>query len=56
MEFIEDSNEKCRILSLFVRQQSGQEFEFTESQAKGVCVYKIESTDFQEKRSLVQKR
>jgi nitroimidazol reductase NimA-like FMN-containing flavoprotein (pyridoxamine 5'-phosphate oxidase superfamily) len=46
VEFIEDIEEKSKILTLFVKQQSDQDFAFTEKQASSVCVYKIVSKDF----------
>lgn len=46
VEFIEDVNEKCRALSLLMKHQSGMDVEFNESQAKGVCVYKVRSTEY----------
>ncbi|MDP4152209.1 MAG: hypothetical protein Q8865_02040 [Bacillota bacterium] len=52
VEFIEDVDEKCKVLNLFVKYQSGQNFVFTEKQANSVCVYKIISRDFTGKRKL----
>jgi uncharacterized protein len=46
VEFIEDVQQKCRALSLLMKQQSGQDFTFTENQAETVCVFRVISTEF----------
>ena len=48
--FINDPAEKCEALSILVKQQTGKEAVFTDSQAATVCVYKIVSTDFTGKK------
>jgi len=48
--FIEDSNEKCKMLSIMFKHQAGKDVSFTADQAKNVCVYKIISTNFTGKR------
>ena len=50
VEFVEDVKEKCRGLSLMFHQQTGRQVEFTEEQAKTVCVFKIISNDFSGKQ------
>jgi len=49
-EFIDDIPEKCRALTLLMKQQANRDFTFTEKQASGVCVFKVISTDFTGKR------
>jgi uncharacterized protein len=50
VEFIEDNPEKCRALSLLMKQQADRDFTFTEKQASSVCVFKVISTDFSGKK------
>lgn len=50
VEFIEDINEKCNALTLFMKHQSNQDFVFAEQHVNSVCVYKVVSTDFIGKR------
>ena len=49
-EFIEDTADKCRALSLIMHRQAGLNIEFNAEQASSVCVFKIVSRDFTAKR------
>ncbi len=44
--FIEDGTEKCLALNKMFKHQTGRDINFTHSQAKNVCVFKIISDDF----------
>ena len=44
--FIEDADGKCEALSIMFKHQAGKDITFIAEQAKGVCVFKIVSTDF----------
>ncbi len=46
IEFIEEVNEKCKALSLLMKHQADKEVLFNETQVKGVCVYKISTSDY----------
>jgi nitroimidazol reductase NimA-like FMN-containing flavoprotein (pyridoxamine 5'-phosphate oxidase superfamily) len=48
--FIEDSDEKCKALSIMFKHQAGRDVAFTAEQTQNVCVFKIVSTDFTGKR------
>ena len=48
--FIVDIGEKCGMLSVLYKHQSGEETSFTAEEAASVCVFKIVSTDFTGKR------
>ena len=48
--FIEDTDEKCAALSVLYNHQTGRDAAFTEKQAKGVCVFKVVSTDYTGKK------
>lgn len=50
VEFIEDTAEKCRALSLLMKHQADREVEFNEAQANSVCVYKVCTADFSGKK------
>lgn len=50
VEFIEDVAEKCNALSLLMKHQTNQDFDFTQKQADTVCVYKVVTKDFVGKR------
>ena len=50
VEFIESDDEKCAALTLLMKQQTGQNFEFTSAQADSVCVFKLVSEEFTGKR------
>lgn len=52
-EFVDNVEEKCRALSLLVKHQSNQDFEFNEKQAEAVCVFKVSTNDFTGKRKPV---
>ncbi|MCL2164387.1 MAG: pyridoxamine 5'-phosphate oxidase family protein [Oscillospiraceae bacterium] len=45
-EFVDDVNEKRRALSLLMKQQANIDVNFTPSQADGVCIIKVVSTEF----------
>ena len=49
-EQVTDEAEKCRALSLIMRQQTGREFAFAREQAQSVAVLKIEASSFTGKR------
>lgn len=44
--FVEDTEEKCRSLSLLMKHQADTDVVFTKEQASGVCVYKVVTKDF----------
>ena len=44
--FIEDSDEKCRALSIMFKHQTGRDITFNTEQTESVCVFKIISADF----------
>lgn len=46
VEFIEDTADKCRALSLLFAHQTGEHVAFSSRQAEPVCVYKITCTRF----------
>jgi len=48
--FIDNLEEKCEALSVLCKHQFGKEVVFTTGQAESVCVFKINSIDFQGKR------
>lgn len=48
--FVDDTEEKCRALTLIFQHQSGKDVEFTPAQAETVCIFKVISTDFTGKR------
>ena len=48
--FIERNDEKNEALSVMFKHQAGREVTFTAEQIKGVCVFKIVSTDFTGKK------
>lgn len=50
VEFIEETEQKCKALSVMFAHQAGERVTFTEKQAETVCVYKIVSTRFSAKR------
>lgn len=50
VEFIEDVNQKCRALSLLMKQQADRDVIFNEAQANTVCVYKISTSEFTGKK------
>lgn len=50
VEFITETEQKCRALSVMFAHQAGKHIEFTEEQANTVCVYKIVSSRFTGKR------
>lgn len=50
VEFIEDMDEKCEALSKMFCHQAGRNVEFTDEQAKTVCVLKLISSDFSGKQ------
>ena len=47
---VTDEAEKCRALSLIMRQQTGREFAFAREQAQSVAVLRIEASSFTGKR------
>ncbi len=54
--FVEDPEEKMEALSLFMKTQTGKDFEFTEKLVKVVSVIRIEVTDYTAKRRAMPKR
>lgn len=50
VEFVTDPSEKCKALSLLLKQQSNLDVTFTKEQADTVCVFKIATTDYTGKR------
>ena len=54
VEFITDTSEKIKALSLLMKQQADLDVIFTEKQANTVCVYKIISNDFTGKKKSTQ--
>lgn len=50
IEFLEDSEEKCRALTKLFKHQTGRTAVFTAEQAQPVCVYQIASTEFTGKK------
>ena len=48
--FIEDTNEKCEVLSILFRHQTNREVEFTGEQAENLCLFKIVSESFAGKK------
>lgn len=52
IEFISDTNEKIKALTLLLKHQAGIDVIFTEKQANTVCIYKIVTNDFTGKRKL----
>jgi len=44
--FVDDIEEKCRALSAIFKQQAQKDVLFSAEQARGVCVFKIVSTDY----------
>lgn len=50
VEFITDTSEKIKALSLLMKQQADLDVIFTEKQADTVCVYKIVTDDFTGKK------
>jgi len=45
-QFISEMNEKCYSLALLMKHQANIDVGFTPSQAEGVCIFKVISTDF----------
>jgi len=54
--FIEQEEEKSEALSILVKHQSGKDVKFTAEQVKGVCVFKIVSTEFTGKKKSKPKK
>lgn len=52
VEFITDTNEKIKALSLLMKHQADIDVIFTEKQANPVCVFKIVTKDFTGKKKL----
>lgn len=50
VEFIENTAEKCKALTVFVAHQMSKAVEFTDTQANSVCVFKLQVTDFTAKK------
>lgn len=50
VEFITDTNEKIKALTLLLKHQAGIDVIFTEKQANTVCVYKIVTNEFTGKK------
>lgn len=50
VEFIENTEEKCRALSLLMKHQTNIEVDFTVAQASSVCVMKLVTSDFTGKK------
>lgn len=48
--FIEDEPEKCKALANMFKHQTGKDVAFNGAQAKGVCAFKIVSSDFTGKK------
>lgn len=53
VEFIENTVDKCRALSLLFFHQTGERVVFSAQQAESVCVYKIICTRFTGKRRML---
>lgn len=50
VEFIEDTERKCKALSALMMQQANREVTFTKEQADTVCVFQVVTKDFTGKR------
>ena len=50
VEFIEDTKEKCKALSLLMKHQADRDVEFNEAQVNSVCVYKVSTSDYSGKK------
>lgn len=50
VEFINDIDEKCKALTLLMKHQTKQDYDFTEQQANSVSVFKVTSKDYTGKR------
>ncbi len=50
VEFVENSDEKCKALSLLMRHQANQEIEFNMNQANSVCILKVVTNNFTGKK------
>ncbi|WP_167954827.1 pyridoxamine 5'-phosphate oxidase family protein [Anaerosporobacter faecicola] len=50
VEFVEDSEEKCKALSLLMMQQIGKKVTFEKKQADTVCVFKVDLVEYSAKR------
>lgn len=51
VEFIEDHDEKIRILNVIMKKYSGKEFEYNAPAVRNVCVYKVVATLMEGKES-----
>ncbi len=49
--FIEDYEEKEKVLNIFMRKYTGKDFSFNAPAVNNVCVYKVEVTKFEGKES-----
>lgn len=50
VEFVTEVDEKCKALSLLLKQQANINVTFTEAQTKNVCIFKVMTKDFTGKR------
>lgn len=53
VEFIEDTKEKCKALSLLMKHQADRDVEFNEAQVNSVCVYKVSTSDYSGKKKQI---